>query len=304
MAVTASTPPWISVIVPCKGQSSELRSCLKALADQEGGIPFEVIVVDSASDPQVESVVRDFPSVRLVRSQGDLSAGAARNLGAANARADVLGFVDADCVPEAGWVQAARSAIADGAVLASGPVLDAMPWNWVASTDNRLQFADFPAGRPAGSNSYFSGTHLVVLREAFDLIGGFDAGLNVVQDVLFTEAAAARWPGKTLFGPPLIVRHQGRSGWRAFWRHQWQFGRSRAEYNLRMSNTLTWLGRHSSLGWMVLLRRWLYISARVVQWNLRDLPRYLWQSPVMLVGLIAWTRGFYAGRRGTPVAGS
>lgn len=301
MDLAGGSPPWISIIIPCRGHALELRACLEGLGNQEGDIPFEVIVVDSAYDPRVEQVAGEFKSARLIRSSAGLFAGGARNLGAQHATASVLGFVDADCIPGPGWVRAARDVVADGAVVAGGAVLDALPWHWIASTDNRLQFADFPLGRPAGVNVYFPGVQLVVVREVFDSIGGFDESRSSAQDVLFTTAAAREWPGKTIFCPQLVVRHRGRTSWGAFWQHHWEFGYSRAIFNLLMSDTLDLLGKHASLGWLVLLRRWLYMSARVVQWNLRDLPRYMWQSPVMLAGLIAWTQGFYAGKRDAAV---
>lgn len=297
MALGTTPAPWISIVIPCKGHAEELRACLQGLQQQHDGIPFETIVVDSAWDPRVEATARQFKSVTLIRSHADLSAGAARNQGAQHAAASVLGFIDADCIPQPGWIQAARDAIEDGALMASGPILDAMPWNWLASTDNRLQFVDFPPRRPAGPSPYFPGAHLVVPRHAFEAIAGFDPDLHVAQDVLFTQEVARRWPGQALFRPRMIVRHFGRASWGALWEHQWQFGRARAIFNIRMGGPLAWLARHPILAWIVGLRRWLYISARVVQWNFRDLPRYIWQTPVILFGLIAWTQGFYAGQR-------
>lgn len=297
MAVARGAAPRISIIIPCKSHGRELRSCLQGLQQQQTDVPLEVIVVDSAFDSEVAGVAGEFAGVRLLRSHGDLSAGAARNYGAANAHADVLGFVDADCIPGPGWVKAASQAIEDGAAMAGGPILDALPWNWLASTDNRLQFADFPPRRPAGTSPYFPGANLVVSRQVFETIGGFDPGLHVAQDVLFTQEVGRRWPTRALFRPLMIVRHLGRRGWRPLWEHQWEFGRARAIFNIRMSGPLAWLARHPSLAWIVALRRWVYITARVVQWNFLDLPRYIWQSPVILFGLVAWTGGFYAGRR-------
>jgi len=63
------------------------------------------------------------------------------------------------------------------------------------------------------------------------------------------------------------------------------------------------MGRHPIMAWAVILRRLLYITLRVMQWNLPDLPRFILQLPVLVVGLMAWTRGFYAGmRRTSPTA--
>ena len=299
MTIPSSDSPVISIVIPCLGHASELASNLQAFQQQQGDLRFEVIVVDSACDPEVESVTRRFPRVKLVRPDTDcmLSSGAARNLGVQNAAASVIGFMDADCAPHPGWVKAALQAVEDGAVLAGGPVLDQMPWHWIASTDNRLQFVDFPAGRPAGMAEYVPGAHLVVSRSMFTAVGGFDETVLIAQDMLFAAKIAQRHPRDVRFCPQMIAYHQGRTQWRGFLRHQRDFGYARAEFGIRMKRDLFWLGEREYLGWFVALRRLGYISLRVIQWNLVDLPRYLLQLPPLLIGLLAWTRGFYAGMR-------
>jgi glycosyltransferase involved in cell wall biosynthesis len=108
--------PWVkhgsaqvSIIVPCREHARELRSCLQGLQNQDGQIEFEVLVVDSDCDRDVATVAQGFSLAKLVRPPRGmpLSAGAARNLGVEHAAATVLGMIDADCVPEQGWVEAA-----------------------------------------------------------------------------------------------------------------------------------------------------------------------------------------------------
>ena len=84
-----SDRPLVTVVVPCKAHAKELSLCLASLARQVTDFPYETVVVDSASDPAVASVAASFRDVRLVRSQGDLRAGAARNLGVRASRADL-----------------------------------------------------------------------------------------------------------------------------------------------------------------------------------------------------------------------
>jgi len=289
--------PTVSVIVPCLGHARELRLCLDALQHQEGRTAFEVIVVDSAADPKVKSVVKGFPDVQLRRSKRNLSAGAARNLGVKHARGTVLAFIDADCIPSPGWVRAAARSIRAGAMIVGGPILDVMPWHLIASTDNRLQFADYPKRRPAGQVPYVPGAHLAVRRSVFKVLAGFDEGQSPSQDVRFTTHIAQRWPDRVRFEPQMSVWHHGRSSWPEFFEHQRAFGQARAEFGIRMDSSYVWLGRRPLLAWIVVLRRLAYITVRVLQWSLPDLPRYVVQLPFVLAGLIAWTAGFYVGMR-------
>lgn len=285
----------ISIVVPCRGHARELELCLASLLAQETSARYEIIVVDSAFDPQIERVVLALPAVRLVRSREALLTGAARNLGIRHAASDTIGLVDADCICSPGWVDAALQTVRQGALFAGGPIEDSLPWNWIASSDNRLQFADFPSGRPPGPSSYLPGAALVTVRSALEELGGFDETLPHGQDVLLTSRAHARWPGRLVFNPLMAVRHPGRTSLRAFRQHQEQFGYARGQQRFRVTPAMGWLGRRRYLLWILMLRRLAYISLRVIQWNILDLPRLVWQLPMLLVGLAAWSEGFHMG---------
>jgi glycosyltransferase involved in cell wall biosynthesis len=292
-----TTHPSLSIIIPCFGHSVELEACLQAFETQRTDIDFEVIVVDSAFDPRVQSTAGQFSWARLVRSERHLFPGAARNLGVLHAQADLIGFVDADCIVQPGWVTSALQTIREGAILCSGPILDVLPWHLLAASDNRLQYADFPRGRPHGSAVYFSGAHLVVKKDAFELAGRFIEYDRHAQDVIFTELVVGQWPGRVIFNPMMKVSHYGRRHWKEFLEHHWHFGYVRAEYRIQISRTMMWIAKRPYLGWLLFLRRFLYISLRVIQWNLVDLPRFILQLPFIFIGLTAWVSGFYDGMR-------
>ena len=110
-------PPSVTVVVTHFEQPRQLAMVLAALAGQTHQ-PLDIVVADdgSATPPAVPD------GVRLV-SQPDLGfrAAAARNLGAAGSTSDVLVFLDADTVPEPGFVAALiRRASACPDVLAVG----------------------------------------------------------------------------------------------------------------------------------------------------------------------------------------
>ena len=100
--------PTVSVVVTHYEQHEQLADVLAAL-DQQTLVPYEVIVSDDGSErePAVPQ------GVRLVR-QEDLGfrAAAARNLGASVATGDALVFLDADTVPEAGFLEAVTRRLA------------------------------------------------------------------------------------------------------------------------------------------------------------------------------------------------
>jgi glycosyltransferase involved in cell wall biosynthesis len=298
MALTTAkkqTSPLLSVIIPCLGHAPELRACLAVLQKQRERLVFEVLVVDSASNPEVEAVVAAFPQIHLIRSEAGLSPGAARNLGVRHATGDGLAFLDADCIPAPDWVDQAWHSLQAGMKIIGGPVLDVRPNHPIAWADNHLQFADFQAGRPTGPGTHFPSCNLVMHRATFESLGGFPTGIPTGEDALLSQRAVALYPDEMFYNPALIVRHWGRQTWRELVSHQSSLGFHRASLGLFLGRSYLRLGRHPVLAGWVILRRWAYVSLRTFQYDRSGLWRLFLYLPWVLVGLIAWTVGFYSG---------
>ncbi len=102
----------VAVVIPVYNRARLLQRTLAGLAAQRG-YPrdlIEVIVVDDGSDEDVAGTVSSMAGalpVSLHRQQRDgYGAGRARTLGAQRTSADVVLFVDADCLPDPGLVAA------------------------------------------------------------------------------------------------------------------------------------------------------------------------------------------------------
>jgi glycosyltransferase involved in cell wall biosynthesis len=98
-----SGKPVISVVIPTYNRAEALELTLQHLARQT--LPheqFEVIVVDDGSNDHTEQVVakRSWPFPLTYLKQMNRGAAATRNLGVAQARADLILFLDADVIPE------------------------------------------------------------------------------------------------------------------------------------------------------------------------------------------------------------
>lgn len=299
MSAAQSPPaPLVSVIVPCLAHAEELGRCLASLERQDLAHPYEVIVVDSAADPEVARVAGEHPDARLLRSDARLGPGAARNLGVRHARGELLAFVDADCVAEPGWLRAAHAALERGARAVGGPVLDAFPLHPIAVTDNLLQFADFPAARPDGAADYFPGANLALRRDDFLAVGAFhETGLGSGEDGLLSAALLARWPGGLRFEPSMRVRHEGRRGLVEFLRHQRRFGYVRGVHALRVDERRIQLATIAPLLPALVATRLSYITRSVLRWRPLGLPRLALLLPLVLAGLTAWALGFRDGCR-------
>ncbi len=101
--------PFVSIIIPVWNDAERLQLCLTALENQT--YPqhrFEVLVVDNGSDVSIEPVVRQFHQAKMLvePSRGSYTA---RNKGILYAQGEVLAFTDADCIPEADWLEKGTS---------------------------------------------------------------------------------------------------------------------------------------------------------------------------------------------------
>ncbi len=160
--------PRASVIVPARDAAATLGATLAALARQDVGEPFEVIVVDDGSRDDTRAIATASGAVTQVIDQPGAGPGAARNRGAAAATGEVLAFTDADCEPQPGWLRAGLAAIAAGADLVQGRV-GPPPGIPVGPFDRTVYVP--------GLSHLYETANLFVRRALFEDLGGFEGWL-------------------------------------------------------------------------------------------------------------------------------
>src|SRR3990167_7735865 len=84
----------ISIVIPTFNEQKTIGECLKSLKNQTYK-PIEITVVDDGSSDSTRNIVEDSQNIKLL-TQGHKGPGQARNLGVANAKGEILVFVDAD----------------------------------------------------------------------------------------------------------------------------------------------------------------------------------------------------------------
>lgn len=284
----------LSVIIPSLGNTAELESCLLALNDKSARLDFEIIVVDSSANPHVEDVTQRFPAARLIRSQDKLFPGAARNLGVRHARSKKLAFVDADCIPSKDWIQQAFAST-QREKITGGPILNLQHENAIQWADNQLQFSSFRAGRNEGFAEHLPSCNLVMERATLQSLGGFDEHVATGEDALFSARVAKIYPRGLWFNPRLIITHRGRATLRGFLAHQNAMGYHRGWLHLAFTPAWAWLSRSPLLAVLAVCRRFAFTAYQTWKYNRKEILLFMLYSPILLLGLIAWTAGFYAG---------
>ena len=171
--------PAVSVVIPTCGRSARCRRLLTAIAAQDlGPDEFEVIVVDDASDDDTGEMLDTVGSAlpfRLRSARLDVNSGpaVARNLGWRMADAEVVAFVDDDCVPEATWLTAGLAAMADPEVgVVQGRTVPPAEYHTVPQPRwHHIQ--DLSTTSP-----YFEGCNIFYRKPALEATGGFHEGIN------------------------------------------------------------------------------------------------------------------------------
>lgn len=100
----------VSVIIPSYNSARTLGLVLDAVRAQTHA-PLEILVIDDHSTDGCDALATSL-GARVLRTPANGGCGAARNLGAAHARGDVLFFLDADVAPRPDAVANAVAALA------------------------------------------------------------------------------------------------------------------------------------------------------------------------------------------------
>ncbi len=203
----------ISFVVPAHNESAELGACLAAMntAANAVGRPFEIIVVDDSSTDDTADIAREH-GARVVRVEHRQIA-ATRNSGAAEARGDILIFVDADTWIDEAVLHDALAAL-DGGAIAGGAgirIEGALP-----SPGRYLIPPILAIWRMTG---WAAGCFVYCRRADFEAVGGFDERYYASEEIHLSRALKKRGRFEVLKTP---VVTSGRK-WRLYSpKEQWR----------------------------------------------------------------------------------
>ena len=205
--------PFVSVVVPHRGDDTLLLRCLEALRHQSyPGELYEVLVV--LNEPENRFFEFELQEGEFPLWEPQYFSYNARNRGVEASRGDVIAFTDSDTVPSAEWITQGIRALAESdSDLVAGHIT-------VTTTRKRpslpalyeLLFA-FDQERNVGGG--FSTTaNLFARRHVFSEQGLFDETAVTGEDFEWTKSAAE--DGATLtYSPDAIVEHPARETWSA-----------------------------------------------------------------------------------------
>ena len=230
-----SAGPDLAIVITTYDVRELLVRCLDALKAAAGSLSIEVVVVDNGFRDDSWQTLLDRGDVRAVRGSTDLGFGAANNIGAQLTQAPMILFLNPDTEPEPGSIKLlAEALICRSDVAVVGPILylddgdldPAARRNFPNPINAMHRFLGASRalgklvarpynepvveGREVDVVDAVSGACLLVRREAFLEIGGFDPRYFMYGDDLDLQRRLVDCGWKALFVPSARVRHRKR----------------------------------------------------------------------------------------------
>lgn len=205
------THPHVTIIVPAYNEIGRIGRCIQALREQSWPADrLQIIVADNGSSDGTWELLTRAAGVLAVQ---ELRPGsyAARNLALRHATGDIVGFTDADCIPEVEWVRSAVARLEDPQIgIVAGHVeLDyghEPPFSASELWEQRFAFkqAENARNRVCVTANWFS------RRSLLEKMGGFDDNVRSGGDYKLSAAIAAAGY-QIVYAADAIVRHPART---------------------------------------------------------------------------------------------
>jgi len=238
--------PAVTVVIPVRDRYAELARCLAGLTETgltetgpaeagPAGAPRVLVVDDGSEDQAAIKSAAAAAGASVLRRAVNGGPAAARNTGLAAANTPLVAFLDSDCVPAPGWLDALLPHFADPAVGAVAPriVPHEAGRTWLAryeGASSTLDMGQRPSiVRPGSRVPYVPGAALVVRRQAAG--AGFAEDMRVGEDVDFVwRLGAAGW--RVRYEPAATMGHQHRVRLRQWFARRKDYGTSAAALEL------------------------------------------------------------------------
>jgi len=206
-------------VIPFRGDAAAARRLLTGLSRLELATGDEVIVADNSAEAAAvramgedrEATATIGGTVRIVPARAERSSYHARNAGAGAARSDWLLFMDADCAPSPGLLEAYfAQRIPDRCGAVAGQILgDPQQRSLAARYARSRRLFDHSGGLIRAETGGAAAGNLLVRGVAFRELGGFAEGIRSGGDLdLCRRLHLAGW--ELGYRPSAVVHHRHR----------------------------------------------------------------------------------------------
>ena len=220
----------VSIVVPTRNQSARLTTMLDSMKAHTAYPNYEIILVDNASDePEIAQLYKrleEEAGIRILHEQGAFNYSRFNNIGAAEAKGDILLFLNNDVEihseawltelvmwaerPEVGVV-GARLMYPNGRIQHAGVVLGLVGSAGHVFIGEPPEISG-PFGSPYWYRTYLAvtGACMALRREVFDAVGGFDEAYQLTFSDITLCLKVIEKGYQVIYNPfAWLIHHEG-----------------------------------------------------------------------------------------------
>jgi hypothetical protein len=101
--------PKVSIIIPVHNHLDSTLRCLISIKESNDESPYEIIVMDDASDENISDVIGQAGEIRLLKNEKNIGFLKTCNSAAKNAHGQYILFLNNDTVVLPGWLEIGRA---------------------------------------------------------------------------------------------------------------------------------------------------------------------------------------------------
>ena len=284
----------VSVVVP-NLNSSVIDEVVSAVLEQADEVSCTLDVWVVGQDRH--RLVRPNARVHFLLTPSPVWPAEARNLGASASEGRRLIFLDADCVPQSGWLVAMLDATdrwpdfgaISGAMLPAGDTF-ALECGQVSGFHEHLNL------NPSCQRRALASFSLLMPRTVWAEVGRFDEQFRCAEDLdISARTALLGYP--LYFEPGAVVRHRPERGsLRSLWRHAIRAGTQSIQVRQRHADYYR-MPRWTASGLLWILLSPVIAVGRTIQiYKATPGLRYYWRcAPWVVLSKLAWCWGAAVG---------
>jgi len=157
----------VSIVIPTYKRKDLLKNCLAKLVEIKRD-DFEIIIINDYLQDDLSGIVSDslIGKVAVFNNQKNLGPAASRNFGAAQAKGEILAFIDDDVLVSKNWMDVGATVFSENSKVAViGKTI--LPANQFPHPLKHFMINDRPGRYPS--------CNLWVKKSAFEKVGGFSS---------------------------------------------------------------------------------------------------------------------------------
>ncbi len=230
---------FVSVIIPLLKLSDTLIEESLPAFDQQTLKHFEVIMLPNESSSIDKELLRKYKFLRIIPTKNITRPALKRDIGAENAKGDILAFIDDDAYPQNGWLKNAVHIFNKKNVAAvCGPGI--IPKNaplWEKIFDEVLKtkmgsggFAYRFVKQPARYVDDYPSMNFLIKKSVFNTLGGFNNDFWPGEDSKLCEDIVYKLGEKIYYDPTVTIYHHRRNDLKGYLRQHGNYGFHRGAF--------------------------------------------------------------------------